>query len=86
MMNENAAVGMAQRILQDAGYKLSDLLQGYPQYLHVFVLVAMQGVVNSVLPMLDDLDRQVFELLVERTIIAVLPSEMDPRRKEAANG
>lgn len=81
MMDENAAVGLVQKILQDVGYKLSDLLQGYPQRLHVFVLVAMQGVVNSVLPMLNDLDRQVFERLVEHTTIAVLPSEMDPRRK-----
>lgn len=77
---------LAEKILQDVAYKLSDLLQGYPQWLHVFVLVAMQGTVNSVLPMLDDLDRQLFEKMTEHTTIVVAPAEMDPRRKEDANG
>lgn len=84
--NAKIAQKMAQSILQDAGYKISDLLQGYPQAAHVFVLVAMQGAVNSVLPMLDDLDRQLFEQLAARTTVVVAPSEMDPRRKDAANG
>lgn len=84
--NAKIAQKMAQSILQDAGYKISDLLQGYPQAFHVFVLVAMQGAVNSVLPMLDDLDRQLFEKLTAHTTVVVAPSEMDPRRKDAENG
>ena len=85
-MNAKIAQKMTQSILQDVGYKISDLLQGYPQEAHVFVLVAMQGAVNSVLPMLDDLDRQLFEKLTAHTTVVVAPSEMDPRRKDAANG
>ena len=84
--NAKIAQKMTQSILQDAGYKISDLLQGYPQEAHVFVLGAMQGTVNSVLPMLDDLDRQLFEKLTAHTTVVVAPSEMDTRRKEAANG
>ena len=84
--NAKIAQKMTQSILQDAGYKISDLLQGYPQAAHVFVLVAIQGAVNSVLPMLDDLDRQLFEKLTAHTTVVVAPSDMDPRRKDAANG
>lgn len=82
--NAKIAREMAQSILQDAGYKISDLLQSYPQAFHVFVLLAMQGTVNSVLPLLDDLDRQLFEKMAAHTTVVVAPSEMDPRRKEAA--
>lgn len=86
MIGEEITRRMTENILQDAGYKVSDLLQSYPQEVHVFVLVAMQGAVNAVLPMLDDMDRQLFERLMARTSVVVAPSEMDPRRKDASNG
>lgn len=86
MIDAKIAEKMTQSILQDVGYKISDLFQSYPQEAHVFVLVAMQGAVNSVLPMLDDLDRQLFEKLTAHTTVVVAPSEMDPRRKDASNG
>lgn len=76
---------IVQSILQDAGYKISDLLQSYPQAFYVFVLVAMQGAVNSVLPLLDDLDRHLFAKLMSHTTVVVAPTELDPRRKDAAN-
>lgn len=73
-----AAEKMAKSVLQDAGYKISDLLQSYPQELRVFVLVAMQGAVNSVLPLLDDLDRHLFAKLMSHTTVVVAPTELDP--------
>ena len=80
---ENFAKAMVESIMQDASYKLGDILNDTPAGAHVFVLVVMQGLVNSLRPMLSESDRVLFDYLMDHTSTIVAPASMDPRKREA---
>lgn len=69
--------------LQKASYQISDLIETYPSDEKVFLLATMQSIVSALKPLLSDLDRRVFDHLVEHTQAIVAPEALDPRKQEA---
>jgi len=82
MLAEDCAKKIAEAIMQDASYKLGDILNETPAGAHVFVLVVMQGLVNSLKPMMTESDQTLFDYLLDHTNTIVAPAAMDPRRQE----
>ena len=74
---------MAETIMQDASYKLGDVLNGYPPEVHVLVLVIMQRVVDTIKPMMSESDRDLFDRLIRHTNVIAAPTSLDPRKREA---
>lgn len=79
---EDFAKAFAENIMQQASYKLGDVLNEFPAGAHVFVLVVMKRMVDTVLPLLPEMDQKLFKHLVNLTQVAVAPSSLDPRKKE----
>ena len=80
---EDFAKTFAENIMQQASYKLGDMLNEFPAGAHVFVLVIMHRLVDTILPLLPETDQKLFKHLVNHTQVAVAPSSLDPRKKEA---
>ena len=70
--------------MQDASYKLGDVLNGYPPEVHVLVLVVMQRLVDTIKPMMSESDRDLFDRLLRHTNVITAPTSLDPRKREAA--
>lgn len=80
---ENFAKSMAETIMQDASYKLGDVINGYPPGVHVFVLVVMQRLVDILKPMMSEKDQELFDHLIRHTHVIAAPASLDPRKQEA---
>ncbi len=80
---ENFAKAMAESIMQDASYKLGDILNGYPDEVRVLVLVVMQRLVDVIKPMMSESDQDLFDRLIKRTNVIAAPASLDPRKREA---
>ena len=83
-MTSSEAGKMAMKVVQDAAFKLSDLIDKYPDDAKVFVLVAMRVFVDGVLPLLDDKDKQIFDLMTKNVTTTVAPRFFDPRKRGGA--
>lgn len=70
---------LTQHIMQDVSYRLGDLINAYGAELQVFVLAVMGSLVDSLVPMLDELDRKVYDHLRAHTETAVMDKRFDPR-------
>lgn len=68
-------------ILQKISYELGDLFEKYEGEEAVFFLATCQTFVNSVLPIMNDRDKKVFQFIIEHSETAVMPRAFDPRRK-----
>ena len=83
-LEKDLAKSMAETIMQDASYKLGDILNGYPDEVRVLVLVAMQRLVDVIKPMMSESDRDLFDRLLRHTNVITAPTSLDPRKREAA--
>ena len=82
-LEKDLAKSMAETIMQDASYKLGDVLNGYPPEVHVLVLVVMQRLVDTIKPMMSESDRDLFDRLIRHTNVITAPASLDPRMREA---
>ena len=77
------AKAMAESIMQDASFKLGDVINGYPPEVRVLVLVVMQRMVDVIKPMVSESDQDLFDRLLSRTNVITAPTALDPRKREA---
>lgn len=80
---EDLATAVKQLIMQDASYKLGDIINSYPPEVHVLVLVVMQRLVDTIKPMMSESDRELFDRLLLHTNVITAPTALDPRKQEA---
>ena len=89
MMDDNIMkklVGAAESLIQDtltsAGYKISDMINSYPDPLRFIVVAAMQLTVNSLKAQFKPVELGIYEHIIGNTESIVLPGSFDPRRQE----
>lgn len=82
-LDQDLAKSMAETIMQDASYKLGDILNGYPDEVRVLVLVVMQRLVDVIKPMMSESDQNLFDRLIRHTNVITAPASLDPRKQEA---
>ena len=82
-ISENSAKKIAETIMQDASFKLGDVINGYPPEVYVLVLVVMQRLVDTIKPMMSESDRDLFDRLIRHTNVIAAPASLDPRKQEA---
>lgn len=76
------AVGaIVQDTLTTAGYKISDLVNGYPENMRFIVLAGMQLTINSLKERFNYVESSLFDNILRNTTSIVLPGEFDPRKK-----
>ena len=76
------AVQFAQEVLQKFSYELGDIMNKYPPLLHVFCVAVMKSTAAALEAQLDETDRKLLEILIKRTTAVLLPTSLDPRRKD----
>ena len=82
-MTEDQKMEMAQEVvtqlMQRASFEIGDLINEWPNELRVFWLASAQTIINSLLPTLDERDRKLFDSIIGRTTVVMVPSAFDPR-------
>lgn len=82
-ISDETAKKLKEAIMQDASYKLGDVLNGYPPEFRVLVLVVMQRLVDTIMPLMSESDRDLFDRLLRHTHVIAAPTALDPRKREA---
>lgn len=80
---DEASKNLAETIMQDASYKLGDVINGYPPSVHVFVLVVMKRLVDLIKPTMSESDQELFDHLIRHVNVIAAPAALDPRKREA---
>lgn len=78
-----AAEQLIQETLSDAGIKISDMVNGYPDPLRFIVVAAMQLAVNSLKAQFKPIEAGLFAHILQHTESIVLQASFDPRKKES---
>ena len=68
--------------LQECAYIVGDVINKHGLEDIVFLLIAMQNLVDSALPRLSDSEQKLFKILHERSVVLTFPSELDPRKHD----
>lgn len=81
-LDDDLTKAVTEAIMQEASYKLGDVLNGFPPGTQVFVLVVMQRLVDLIKPMLSEKDQELFGHLYRHTSVVAAPASLDPRKQE----
>lgn len=76
-----AVQAIIQETLTSAGYKISDLVNSYPDKMRFIVIAGMQLAVNSLKAQFSPIEASMYEQILSNTESIVLPGEFDPRKK-----
>lgn len=76
------AVRFAQEVMQKYSYELGDITNRYPPELHVFCVAVMKSTAAALEAQFNDTDRELLQTLTRQTTAVLLPTFMDPRRKD----
>lgn len=71
----------AQALMQDVSYQLGDVINRYPAELRPYVMTVLRSILAAELAMFSEEELELYEHLVERTVMMTLPKSMDPRKK-----
>lgn len=82
-LDDDLTKAVTEAIMQEASYKLGDVLNGFPAGTQVLVLVVMQRLVDLIKPMLSETDQELFGLLLSHVNVIAAPASLDPRKQEA---
>lgn len=80
---EKIVARIVQEAIQEKAYKISDLCETYNSEETVFFLVAEQLHIRTLVPLLSEKDRVIFDKLVACAETTALPKAFDPRDKGA---
>lgn len=76
-----AVQAIIQGTLTSAGYKISDLVNSYPDHLRFIVIAGMQLTVNSLREQFKPTEAKMYEQILSNTESIVLPGAFDPRKQ-----
>ncbi len=68
------------QVCQEASYKLSDYIRSKPPALRPVVMAVIYFCITANLETASEIDRELFNLVVEKSKIVIVPEKMDPRR------
>lgn len=80
-----AMQAIVQTTLEDTGYKISDLVNSYPDRMRFIVIASMQLTVNSLSAQFNPVEKELYEHILKNTESILLSAEFDPRKKRDAS-
>lgn len=71
----------AQALMQDVSFQLGDVINQYSAGLQPFVMAVLRSILEAVTASFSEEDRKLYDHLVGRTVMTLLPKSMDPRKE-----
>ena len=81
-LDDDLTKAVTEAIMQDASFKLGDVINSYPPAVHVLVLVIMQRMVDTIKLLIPESDRELFDHQLSNTNVITAPTALDPRKRE----
>ena len=80
MLNDKMVEEIITKLSQDVSYKLSDLILSYPEPLRAVAMATVTACISSNLPTMPKAERELYETVLGKMVVATIPPALDPRK------
>ena len=80
MLNDKMVEEIITKLSQDVSYKLSDLILSYPEPLRAVAMATVTACISSNLPTMPKAERELYETVLSKMVVATIPLALDPRK------